>query len=38
MKLKQPENKNQERDWHRWCPGAEIGKVIDTPINPILYP
>ena len=38
MKLKQPENTNQERDWHQWCPGAEIGKVIDTPINPILYP
>ncbi|MBD3582492.1 phytanoyl-CoA dioxygenase family protein [Flavobacterium selenitireducens] len=38
MKLKAPENKNQEHDWHTWCPGAEIGKTIDTPINPVLYP
>ena len=37
MKLKNPENKNQEADWHTWCPGAEPGKVIDTPINPVLY-
>lgn len=37
MLLKQPENKNQEHDWHTWCPGAAVGKVIDTPINPVLY-
>ena len=33
-KLKKPENENQKLDWERWCPGAEIGKVIDTPLNP----
>lgn len=38
MKLKAPENKNQENDWNRWCPGAKIGKLIDTTLNPILYP
>lgn len=38
MILKQPDNKNQEHDWHTWCPGAEIGQIIDTPINPVLYP
>lgn len=38
MKLKNPENKNQEHDWHTWCPGAKIGEVIDTPINPVLFP
>lgn len=38
MKLKNPENKNQVNDWNTWCPGAVIGEVIDTPINPVLYP
>ena len=37
MKLKKPENKNQQADWDTWCPGAEIGKQINTPINPVLY-
>ncbi len=37
MILKQPENKNQLVDWETWCPGAEVGKKIDTPINPVLY-
>ena len=38
MILKRPENKNQEHDWNTWCPGAEIGQIINTPINPVLYP
>lgn len=37
MVLKTPENKNQVNDWHTWCPGAEIGQVINTPINPVLW-
>lgn len=37
MKLKKPENKNQENDWHTWCPGAKIGELINSPINPIIY-
>ena len=37
MVLKNPENKNQINDWNTWCPGATIGEVINTPINPILY-
>jgi ectoine hydroxylase-related dioxygenase (phytanoyl-CoA dioxygenase family) len=37
MKLKEPENQNQVNDWHTWCPGAEIGQVIDTAINPVLF-
>lgn len=37
MKLKEPINKNQINDWKTWCPGAEIGEVIHTPLNPILY-
>ncbi len=37
MVLKQPENENQIADWETWCPGAEINKKIDTPLNPVLY-
>ncbi|ARK10619.1 phytanoyl-CoA dioxygenase family protein [Fibrivirga algicola] len=37
MVLQQPINKNQENDWHTWCPGARIGQVIDTALNPVLY-
>ncbi len=37
MKLKQPENENQVRDWNTWCPGAVVGEVINSPINPVLY-
>jgi ectoine hydroxylase-related dioxygenase (phytanoyl-CoA dioxygenase family) len=37
MRLKSPENQNQINDWNTWCPGAVIGKVINSPINPILY-
>lgn len=37
MKLKKPDNKNQVNDWNTWCPGAQIGEVIDSPLNPIIY-
>lgn len=37
MILKQPENENQVNDWNTWCPGAEVGEVINSPINPILW-
>lgn len=37
MLLKNPDNKNQINDWHTWCPGATVGEVINTPLNPILY-
>jgi len=37
MELKAPENKNQQMDWDTWCPGAVIGEVVSTPINPVLY-
>lgn len=38
MRLKAPDNKNQQNDWDTWCPGAKIGEVIDTPLNPVLFP
>lgn len=37
MRLKAPGNDMQLADWQRWCPGAEVGQVIDTPKNPILF-
>jgi len=37
MVLKNPDNKNQVNDWNTWCPGAEIGEVINTPLNPVIY-
>ncbi len=36
MILKNPENENQQQDWDAWCPGAQVGKVVDTPLNPVL--
>lgn len=37
MKLKAPENPNQQNDWEAWCPGARVGEVIETEINPVMY-
>jgi len=37
MRLKAPENDNQQADWDTWCPGAKVGALIDTPLNPVLY-
>jgi ectoine hydroxylase-related dioxygenase (phytanoyl-CoA dioxygenase family) len=37
MRLKAPGNDMQQADWERWCPGAEIGAVIDTRKNPVLF-
>lgn len=37
MKLIAPANKNQQADWDAWCPGATIGEVIDTELNPIIF-
>ncbi len=37
MRLKKPENANQQLDRDTWCPGATVGDVIDTPLNPIIW-
>lgn len=37
MVLKAPDNANQENDWKTWCPGAQIGAVIQTPLNELIY-
>ncbi|SHG82946.1 phytanoyl-CoA dioxygenase family protein [Flagellimonas flava] len=37
MLLKKPENDGQINDWETWCPGVEIGSVIDSHLNPVLF-
>jgi ectoine hydroxylase-related dioxygenase (phytanoyl-CoA dioxygenase family) len=36
MRLQEPENENQKQDWEVWCPGAVVGEVINTPLNPVV--
>ena len=38
MRLKKPKNDGQQNDWETWCPGVFVDTVIDSPLNPILYP
>jgi ectoine hydroxylase-related dioxygenase (phytanoyl-CoA dioxygenase family) len=37
MRLAEPQNKNQQSDWDNWCPGAKIGEIINSPLNPVIY-
>lgn len=37
MRLSEPTNDNQQNDWETWIPGAEVGEIIDTPLNPVLW-
>jgi ectoine hydroxylase-related dioxygenase (phytanoyl-CoA dioxygenase family) len=37
MRLKAPDNPMQANDWAAWCPGAKVGELIDTPLNPVLF-
>ena len=37
MKLKEPENEDQVVDRKVWCPGVEVGRVIASEINPVLF-
>jgi len=38
MRVAPPANANQESDLRTWLPGAQIGEIVDTPLNPLLYP
>jgi ectoine hydroxylase-related dioxygenase (phytanoyl-CoA dioxygenase family) len=38
MRLKEPANKMEAFDRAVWTPGAVVGEVIDTPLNPVLFP
>ena len=37
MRLSEPKNESQKRDWNAWCPDVKIGEVIDSPLNPLIY-
>src|SRR5450631_3232684 len=37
MRLVAPKNKNQIRDIERWCPGVQIGEIIASRLNPVIY-
>ena len=37
MRLAAPKNTNQKNDWATWMPGARIGELVDTRLNPLLY-
>jgi ectoine hydroxylase-related dioxygenase (phytanoyl-CoA dioxygenase family) len=37
IRLAQPKNANQLADWDTWMPGAKVGEVVSTPLNPVLY-
>ena len=37
MTLAKPRNKNQVMDSERWCPGVQVGEVIDSALNPVIY-
>ncbi|PTS87871.1 MULTISPECIES: phytanoyl-CoA dioxygenase family protein [unclassified Caulobacter] len=37
MRLAEPVNHMQAADWNQWCPGAVVGEVIDTPLNPVIW-
>ena len=37
MKLKEPENVNQENDRQSFCPGIEVNQICDSELNPVLF-
>jgi ectoine hydroxylase-related dioxygenase (phytanoyl-CoA dioxygenase family) len=38
IRLIEPRNKNHEADWKRWMPTAKVDEIVDTPLNPVLFP
>jgi ectoine hydroxylase-related dioxygenase (phytanoyl-CoA dioxygenase family) len=37
MRLAEPANHMQAADRDQWCPGARVGEIIDTPLNPMIW-
>lgn len=37
MRLVAPKNKNQIADTERWCPGIQVGEIVASPLNPVIY-
>lgn len=37
MRLAAPRNHYQQSDAEGWCPGVQVGELIDSPLNPVLW-
>ena len=37
IQLVKPKNKNQIKDTEKWCPGVQVGEIVASPLNPVLY-
>lgn len=37
IRLVAPKNKNQIADTERWCPGVQLGDVVASSFNPVIY-
>lgn len=37
-RIAQPKNKNQQADLEAWTPGRKPGDLVDTALNPVLWP
>jgi len=37
IRLTEPANTDQRNDWDRWMPGAVVGEIVATDLNPVLY-
>lgn len=37
IRLIAPKNKNHVLDTERWCPGVQVGEVVASRLNPVLY-
>jgi ectoine hydroxylase-related dioxygenase (phytanoyl-CoA dioxygenase family) len=37
IRLAAPKNKNQIADRERWCPGVQVGDILASPLNPVIY-
>ena len=36
-RLIKPKHKNHQLDWEAWMPGVQVGQVINSPMNPVLW-
>lgn len=37
MRLAEPANANQQKDWEVWTPSTKVGEVMHDALNPVLY-
>jgi len=37
IRVIEPKTKNHQSDLKNWMPGAQVGEIVDTPLNPVLY-